>query len=82
MEALQWFDTESAGVPHSLEEDTTSCPSIVGWLRLVRLLGSQAEVPRANDRVRTGDILLGKQVLYQLSYVRIKRHLAVMLRGV
>ena len=26
---------------------------------------------RANGRVRTGDLLLGKQILYQLSYIRV-----------
>lgn len=29
--------------------------------------------PRVNDRDRTGDIHLGKVVLYQLSYVHMRR---------
>jgi hypothetical protein len=30
-----------------------------------------ADVVRAGDRTRTGDILLGRQELYQLSYARV-----------
>jgi hypothetical protein len=34
-----------------------------------------SDVVRAGDRTRTGDILLGRQGLYQLSYARVL-HLA------
>lgn len=31
---------------------------------------TEMETLKADDRSRTGDLLLGKQMLYQLSYVR------------
>ena len=47
---------------------------VTGWLRTLRVLSPGLLTPQAllqaGDRVRTGDLNLGKVALYQLSYTR------------